>query len=168
MWALSRLTNYLNDSEKKMIFNALIKSQFSYCPLVQMFCSRQTNNMIKKMHERALKNVLNGHISDFESIVRNINVITIHHRKIQTLMIAFFKIKSDLALPIMGYTLNRRTICYNFRNFQEFQSERKRTVFYGLEIISYGAPQLWTILLEEFKQRNTVSLFKSDRQWICI
>ena len=31
MWALSRLINYLNDSEKKMIFNALIKSQFSYC-----------------------------------------------------------------------------------------------------------------------------------------
>ena len=31
---LSCLINYLNDSEKKMIFNALIKSQFSYCPLV--------------------------------------------------------------------------------------------------------------------------------------
>ena len=30
IWALSRLINYLNDSEK----NALIKSQFSYCPLV--------------------------------------------------------------------------------------------------------------------------------------
>ena len=29
-WALSRLINYLNDSEKKMIFNALIKSQLSY------------------------------------------------------------------------------------------------------------------------------------------
>ena len=33
-WALPRLINYLNDSEKKMIFNALIKSQFSYCRLV--------------------------------------------------------------------------------------------------------------------------------------
>ena len=32
IWALSRSTNYLNNSQKKMIFNALIKSQFSYCP----------------------------------------------------------------------------------------------------------------------------------------
>ena len=41
-------------------------------------------------------------------------------------------------------------------------------MFYGLETISYRAPQLWGILLEEFKQRNTISLFKSDvRQWIC-
>ena len=34
IWALSRLINYLGDSEKKMISNALIKSQFCYCPLV--------------------------------------------------------------------------------------------------------------------------------------
>ena len=101
-------------------------------------------------------------------MLRNLNEIAIHHRNIQTLVIELFKIKCDLAPLIMDSMLNRRTICYNFRNLQEFQSERKRTVFYGLETISYRAPQLWTILPEEFKQRNTISLFKSDvRQWIC-
>ena len=30
--ALSCSMHYLKDSEKKMIFNALMKSQFSYCP----------------------------------------------------------------------------------------------------------------------------------------
>ena len=138
MWAFSRLINYLNDSEKKMIFNALIRSQFSYCRLGSIFCSRQTNNMINKIHKRALRNVLNGHISDFETTLRKINVITIPQRNIQTLMIEFFKIKNDLALSIMDSTLNRRT---NLRNLQEFQSERMRTLFYGLETISYGAPQ---------------------------
>ena len=77
-------------------------------------------------------------------------------------MIELFKIKYDLAPPIMDSMLNRRTICFNFRNLQEFKSERKRTVFYGIETVSYHASQLWTILLEEFKQRNTISLFKSD------
>ena len=48
VWALSRLINYLNDSKKTMIFNALINSQFSYYLLVWMFCSRQTNKMINK------------------------------------------------------------------------------------------------------------------------
>ena len=33
IWALSCLINYLKNSEKKMIFNALIKPQFSYCPV---------------------------------------------------------------------------------------------------------------------------------------
>ena len=118
--------------------------------------------MINKIHERALRIVLNV-------LLRNMNDITIHHRNIQTLMIELFKIKYDLAPPIMGSMLNRKTICYNFRNLQEFQSERKnceKAVFYGLETISYRAPQLWTILPEEFKQRNPISLFKSDvRHW---
>ena len=86
--------------------------------------------------------VLSDHISDFETMLRNMNYITIHHRNIQALMIELFKIKYDLAPPIMGSLLNRRIICYNFRNFQEFQSERKRIVFYGLETISYRASQL--------------------------
>ena len=89
--------------------------------------------MINKIQERTLRIVLNDHISDFETMLRNINRITIHHRNIQTLMIELFKIKYDLAPPIMDFLLNRRTICYNVRDLQEFQSEKKRTVFYGLE-----------------------------------
>ena len=124
--------------------------------------------MINKIHERALRIVLNNHISDFETMLCSINDITIHHRNIQTLMIELFKIKHDLAPPIMDSMLSRRTICYNFRNLKEFHSERKKTMFYGLETISYRAPQLWTILLEKLKQRNIISLFKSDiRHWIC-
>ena len=61
IWALPRLINYLNNSKKKMIFNAFIKSQFSYCPLVWMFCSRLANNMISNIHERVLRIVLNDH-----------------------------------------------------------------------------------------------------------
>ena len=102
IWALSRLTNYLNDSEKKqLIFNAIIKSQFSYCPLLWMFCFRQTNNMINKLHETALKS----------------NDISCHHRNIQMLMIELYKIKNELAPPIMDSMLNRRNITYNFRVF---------------------------------------------------
>ena len=57
--ALSRLSSYLHNSEKKLIFNSIIKSQFSYCSLVWMFCSRTSNNMINKLHERSLRIILN-------------------------------------------------------------------------------------------------------------
>ena len=74
--------------------------------------------------------VLNDNISDFETMLLNMNDITIHHRNIQTLMIELFKIKYDLAPPIMDSLLNRRIVCYNFRNFQEFQSERKNVLWF--------------------------------------
>ena len=98
IWALSRLTNHLNDSEKKQIFNAIIKSQFSYCPLVWMFCSRQTSNMINKLHERALRLVLKDHVSDTEALFRKSNDVSCHHRNIQMLMIELYKIKMNLLL----------------------------------------------------------------------
>ena len=116
IWDSSHLINSLSDSEKKMIFNALIKLPFSYFSSVWIFCSRQTNKMINKIHEKDLRILLNDHVSDFETMLRNINNITIQHCNIETLMSEFFKIKYDLAPPIMDSMLNRRIICYNFRN----------------------------------------------------
>ena len=80
--------------------------------------------------------VLNDYFRDFETM----NDIAIHHRNIQTLMTELTKIKYDLAPPIIDSLLNRITICYNCRNLQEFLSERNRTMFYGLETISYAHP----------------------------
>ena len=48
--ALSRMSIFLNKDKKKIIFNVIIKSQFSYCPLIWMFSSRQSNSHINKVH----------------------------------------------------------------------------------------------------------------------
>ena len=85
--ALSRLSNHLNDSQKRLILNSIVKSQFSYCPLVWMFCSRTSNNMINKVHERALRVLLNDHESDFEKLLHINNHVCNHHRNIKTLLI---------------------------------------------------------------------------------
>ena len=43
----------------KIIFITVIKSQFSYCPLVWMFCSRISKNIIHRLHEISLKILIN-------------------------------------------------------------------------------------------------------------
>ena len=62
--ALSRLLIHLSDFQKRFIFISILKSQFSYCALIWMFCSRTSYNMINKIHERALRLKLNDHTSD--------------------------------------------------------------------------------------------------------
>ena len=152
---LSRLSSYLHNSVKNLILNSIIKSQFSYCPLVWMFCSRIAINMINKLHERSLRIIRNGYSSDFNILLENNNDIYNHHRNIQTLLIEnVFKMKNGLALPIMESILNKRFNTYNQRNFQEFATERKRTVWYGLETLSYRYPQLWSFLSARKPQRN--------------
>ena len=122
--------------------------------------------MINKLHERALRLVLNDHVKDFEALLQKSDDISCHHRNIQMLMTEIYKLLNKLAPPIMDLMLNTRNITYNFRNLQEFLSGRKETVFNGLETLSYRAPQLWTLSPEEIGQRNTINLFNSQI-WIC-
>ena len=41
---LNRISSLLDPEKKKRVFNAVIKSHFSYCPLIWMFSSRRSNN----------------------------------------------------------------------------------------------------------------------------
>ena len=123
--------------------------------------------MINKVYERNLKVILNDHESDFETLQNN-NDVCNHHRIIQTLLIEILKIKKGFAPPILGSILKGRNNTYNVRNCQEFETERKRTVYFGLKTISYRSPQLRSLLPEHTRQLNSIDQFKrSVKQWVC-
>ena len=48
--ALSRQCTILPLNKRKILISAFFISQFSYCPLVWMFCSRGLNNKINILH----------------------------------------------------------------------------------------------------------------------
>ena len=52
---LSRVCKYVNQNKRRMLMKAFIIFQFSYCPLVWIFHSRNTKNKVSKIHERALR-----------------------------------------------------------------------------------------------------------------
>ena len=51
----ARLKNYLTSDQRNLLLNSVIKSQFTYCPLIWMFMSRYLNNVLNNVHERALR-----------------------------------------------------------------------------------------------------------------
>ena len=53
--ALARVINFMDLAKCKSLMKAFITSQFNYCPLIWMFHSRQLNNRINKIQERALR-----------------------------------------------------------------------------------------------------------------
>ena len=53
-----------------------------------------------------------------------------------------FKIKNELVPLTLESILSRRINTYYLRNFQEFVTDRERTVWYGLETLSYRFSQL--------------------------
>ena len=72
-----------------------------------MFCSRTSNNMINKIHERALRLIINDHTSDFDTLLQNNNDTCNHPRNIQTLMTEIYKIKNSLNPPTIGFMFER-------------------------------------------------------------
>ena len=64
--ALMRLSLYLDTNKRKTICTTMVKAQLNYCPLVWMFFSRRSSNLINKVQERA----------------PNQNEITIHQRNL--------------------------------------------------------------------------------------
>ena len=64
--ALSRVAKLLPFHKRSLILKTFIESQFSYCPLVWMFCGRKINHKINYLHERALRLVYCDYSSTFE------------------------------------------------------------------------------------------------------
>ena len=133
-----------------------------------MFYSRTSTNMINKVNEWALRVVLNDHTSDFEILLQRNNDVYNQHGNIQTLLIKIFKTKNGLVLHIMGSMFKMRNTTCNLKNFQEFETGRKRAVYFGLETLSYRSSQLWSPLPEHMKQINSLDQFRRIvRQWVC-
>ena len=52
-------------SEQNKLMSSFIKSQFSYCPLIWIFCSRTSMNKLNNIHENCLRLVKNDYNSNF-------------------------------------------------------------------------------------------------------
>ena len=87
--ALLRISSNLNMKQKKLLYKSIIKSQFNYCPLVWVFCSRQSNNLINKTHEPSLR-------------ISNKDQKTSHLRNLQVIITDIYKIVNGVTPLIMN------------------------------------------------------------------
>ena len=97
----------------------MIKSQFNYCTLVMMFCSRQSNNLINKVHGRGLRLTYRDETKDFQQMLRE-------QRNLQVLMTEVYKPVNGIAPPIMTSFFQSRYNTNKIRNFQEIYLENRK------------------------------------------
>ena len=95
--ALARMIKFIPLEKKKILMKAFIESQFSYCPLIWMFCSRKMNNRINHIHERVLRLVYGNYTDSFQDLLLIDNAVCVHHRNIQKVAVEMFKIKHRLS-----------------------------------------------------------------------
>ena len=154
--------------KRRLLMKAYIQSQFNYCPLVWMIHSRNLNNKINKIHERALRIVYEDYNSKFEELLKRDNSVTIHQKNLQYLAIEIYKVKRDLSPKIMKdlFQFNENP-AYRLRSGSHLQSRNSRTVFFGTEsVVNLGA-KIWNLVPKDIKDSPTLNVFKGKiKKWI--
>ena len=126
--ALPRLSPYMSFPQRRLLMNALFKSQFSYYPLILMSHSRGINNKINRLHERCRRVVYNDNSSTFQELLTKDFSVTVHERNIQSLAIELFKAKNRMSPEIINETFVSRTFNNNLRTDNGFESCNVKTV----------------------------------------
>ena len=102
--------------QKKLLYKSMPKSQFSCCPVVWMFCSRQFNNLTNKMYEWSLRISYIGKKTSYHNLLKTHNEFTIHQRNLQVFMTEIYKIVNAVSPSIMNslfeYQSNENNIIF--------------------------------------------------------
>ena len=163
--ALARIVHFLPFPKRHLIMKTFIESQFSYCPLVWMFCSRTMNTKINRIHERALRLVYQDYESTFECLLRRDNSLCFHHRNIHQVAIEMYKVKHDISPPFIKdifCEINRET-----RSGTTFSRPNVSSVKRGDRSLRSFGPIVWNSMLpNDFKKCESLDLFKdSIKSW---
>ena len=164
--ALARVAKYLDNNKLRILMKTFIDSQFNYCPLIWMFHSRQLNNKINKIHERALRIAYKDSTLSFEQLLTLDKSVCIHHRNLRRLAVEMYKIKENIAPTPIQELFPKYENLYNLRNKRFWQTENIRTVGFGTETILYRGKKTWQLLPEEIKNSATLIEFKAKvKSW---
>ena len=163
--ALSRLARVIGFQKKRILMSAFIESQFSYCPLLWMFCSKALDREINNIQKRALRMVYLDYTSTFEELLRKDNSVTIHQRNIQLVAIEMFKVVKGIGPEIM-----RSLFIFddNDRNDTTFLRPNIKNLYTGKESLRYFGTVVWDSMLpKNLKGIETFDKFKAEvKKWI--
>ena len=166
LYALARISPYMDQRKLRALMRAFITSQFQYCPLIWMFHSRQLNKKINKIQERALRIIYKDAESTYSELLEKDCAVTIHTKNLQLLMTEMYKTRNDLNPSFMQEIFCENESHYNLRNNVEFVQPRVRSVGNGTESIRFKGPQLWQMLPQTIRNSGSLAQFKANiKNW---
>ena len=166
LYALARISPYMDENKLRTLTRAFITSQFQYCPLIWMFHSRQLNKKITKIQEGALRITYKDAESTYSELLEKDCAATIHTKNLQLLMTEMYKTKNGLNPSFMEEIFRENAAHYNLRNNNEFAQPRMKSVGNGTESIQFKGPQLWQMLPPTIRNSESLCQFKTKiKNW---
>ena len=127
---MARIAPYLSYNQRRLVCSSLFTGQLSYRPLIRTFCPTQSNHLINKLQEQALRVTYSHYGSSFSELPEMANESTIYRKKIKVLMTEIYKFLNGLSPPIMNDIFKKHY--YTLRNLRSLVSKCKFSTTYGI------------------------------------
>ena len=130
--------------------------------------SKNLNDKINRIQERALRIVYRDYKSSFKELFQKDKSITIHQRNLQYLVIEIYKVRSGISPKIMNeiFRFSKNSV-YSLRSGIQLEKPSINTVQFGSESTVYLGAKIWELIPENIKSSKSVDIFKSKiKKWV--
>ena len=103
--ALFRVSANMNSDKCTLLINSFIKSHFSCCPLIWMFCNRKSMKKGNIIKVRYLRLMTNNYGLSYEELLDLTDETSPHQRCLNSLMTEVYKCLNEISPDIMNDTL---------------------------------------------------------------
>jgi hypothetical protein len=143
---LLRLSKFLSVECKLLVYKSFIRSNFSFCPIIWHFCSKQNTEKLEKLQHRALRIVFNDFNSTYEDLLEKVNMPTLHLARLRTIAIETYKCLYRLSPPYLHDLVEFKQSTYTLRNSNTILVPKVRTTTYGKKSFRFEAARVWNNL----------------------
>ena len=145
--ALTRVFKYMDTSQRKLIENAFIMSQFPYCSLIWMFHSRAMKHRINRIYEKTLRLIYpNQHQLTFMELLEKNKTVSIHQGDLQTLATEIYKAKNKITSEVVNSLFEFTNKNHSLKNVSILKKNRYFAVHYGSESLVSLALKIWGLV----------------------
>ena len=150
---LQRLSKFLKEKSRFLIFRSFIQSNFNYCPLVWHFCSKTNTEKHEKLQYRALRIII---FSDFTPsyayLLEKAELSTLHWNRIRCIAAETYKCINNLTPEYIRDLVQLKTSTYSFRYENTVKIPTVRTVTYGQSSLRFDSVRLWNSLPNDMRK----------------
>ena len=160
--ALKRISKYLDQKCRILVYKSFISSNFNYCPVSWMFCGKMNLNKLEKLQERALRCVFHDSTSPYETLLERGNFLSLSVYRAWCLAIEVFKCVRGNNPAYLNNLFKQSNLKYDLRDSSRLEQPKFHTFTYGLRSFHDYGSKLWNILPHRVKNTKDMNVFKKN------
>ena len=127
---LQRISKFLSEETRLLVFKSFIRSNFNNCPIIWHFCSKVNTEKLEKLQYRCLKIVFDCYGSSYEELLTRANLPALHLGRPRTIVLKTTKCINNSAPKYIRDLVNLKQSSYSFGYENTLQIPTVRTVTY--------------------------------------